>query len=1769
MRRLTIALGVLTGVFGAALIGPQFASAVDATWDGSADAIWANLDNWVGPPASVPGTNNTATFNDVGGADDTIDLGYGVIVKSILFDSVNAAAYTIGSIGIDAQTLTLNDAGAVTMNATVVKDELFNAQVLLGTTTFTNNSLTKSLSFAGSINGAYSGAKTLTVTGAGNTAISGAIGTGMATSIALTKTGAGTLTLSGMNGYAGATTVNGGTLLLDMTGSGSINSTSPLTLGGGTFSVKGAATSGTYQTMGILTLTANTANKIVLNSNGGDGTILTLGGAWVRSYGASMMFDYSSGNGTSFVKTASGVTTAGGEPQGGQMQAGFTGTNKIFGYALVKDSGGVGFAKQDASFNIVRYDDTAGTILAANSNASTTDFTTLNTVYTGGTFSWTGVANRSVNSLTIDTTNSGGTIDMGAATNVLTLTGGGILFKGSNNATLTGGKLGGGNSGWGNAEVIIHQTGTGTLTLNTPYGWTNASSNLSYAHPGSLVKDGDGVLVLAGASTYGLWGGYGGPSTTVNAGTLRAGVATVAGVSGAFGVNVPMVLANVAGASLDLAGYDNTIDSLAGGGTLGGNVTLGAAALTVGGRNGSGVYAGVISSSGTPATSLIKVGTGTETFAGANIYTGATVVNKGTLLLGGTAGALTATTAVTVNGGGTLTVGDTTTAANNNGVNNRINTAATLTLGGGAGGGTLTVAAPATGSVSQSLPSLTVNPGANTIQGTVATATLTLTGPAGSVYTRNAGGIVNFATAMTSFTNAPTANTSKGTTGDTILVGALLNNADFVKAGAGTVAAAACDTQNDASLWGTAGFDGNITGAAISGTTTGGTASINALKNTGGGTVVIGGVDTDVLSIKSGMILSTSTPTIDGPGKLTSGNGQDLAIYNSNTFTINAPIAVAGALTKAGGGTLSLTSATSSIGGAIYHQAGTLNFNPTGTASYASAITGLGSITKSGANTLNLTGPVSIAGTFTVNADGGTVSLADTATVGGALTVNSGGSASFAGATSFANTVTVNAGGTLQWSSAYNAPTTKTSTITVGSSGSARATATITVPAGVRLDTGAISVGKDSTGNGGSPAGHELTINVGSGGTMDLNTGYIYIGGNGATGGGVGTLNVNGADDTALIISGYQAHFDPGRGPNSIGYVNLSGGKIQPVYTDWGNGGSAIGYQTGGIMAGGPRGLGSSGTGTSSYTVAGGSMQPGGPVGVATGANATLTVVSGGTYLGGHISLGGTNSSAIGTLNVAGGLVSVSVDGNNYPTNGVSLGNNIAAQGVLNIAGGTLALDGGISAPVAGSVGTINLSGGTIQYLVNAANINYSAQYNPYNPTKTWMGGFTHAYVYPGGVTIDTGNFTGAFSQALEAATETGVTGITLDGQGEGYTAAPLVSFTGGEVAPGGSEAQAVATFDRATGKVTGITIVNPGQYTTPPTEVVLSKPGTGTLALDTWTTAATASIASTGSNSGGGLTKLGTGTLTLSNANTYNGVTLVSAGTLALGNFDALQKSTLDTGISGSQQVTFTAGVGVYNLGGLQGSDALAIGLNALNVGANNASTTYSGALSSTGGGLTKVGNGTLILSGTNTYGGTTISAGALQFANLLSMPSVDPVAVETGATLAVNVGGSGEWTTGTSGAGTLGGLLSGTGGQGNSVTYSGNVTLGIDTTSGNQIYDGAIGDVGTTLGLTKLGTNKLTLTGATTYTGDTKVMAGALETGTISGPTSNTIVAAGASLTATSIVQNTLTIGAGGSVTIRETTGAGSASPVPEPGTWILIGTALVGLLALRRRR
>src|SRR4029078_13142451 len=86
------------------------------------------------------------------------------------------------------------------------------------------------------------------------------------------------------------------------------------------------------------------------------------------------------------------------------------------------------------------------------------------------------------------------------------------------------------------------------------------------------------------------------------------------------------------------------------------------------------------------------------------------------------------------------------------------------------------------------------------------------------------------------------------------------------------------------------------------------------------------------------------------------------------------------------------------------------------------------------------------------------------------------------------------------------------------------------------------------------------------------------------------------------------------------------------------------------------------------------------------------------------------------------------------------------------------------------------------------------------------------------------------------------------------------------------------------------------------------------------------------GNGTSAAVVKAGDGMLTLSALGTRTGSTTVQGGTLALNNINALQSSTLDTGTSGSQAVAFAVtGNNTYNLGGLNGADALDIGGNTI----------------------------------------------------------------------------------------------------------------------------------------------------------------------------------------------------------------------------------------------
>ncbi len=131
---------------------------------------------------------------------------------------------------------------------------------------------------------------------------------------------------------------------------------------------------------------------------------------------------------------------------------------------------------------------------------------------------------------------------------------------------------------------------------------------------GSLVKVGTGTFTLSGSALYT-------GSTLINQGLLLAGSAN------AFPSSSTVTLENAADVGMQLQGFNQTIGSLAGGGSLGGSVSLGTGTLTTGANAASTLYDGVISGAG----GLIKIGTGTFSLTGTNTYQGGSTIAGGTL----------------------------------------------------------------------------------------------------------------------------------------------------------------------------------------------------------------------------------------------------------------------------------------------------------------------------------------------------------------------------------------------------------------------------------------------------------------------------------------------------------------------------------------------------------------------------------------------------------------------------------------------------------------------------------------------------------------------------------------------------------------------------------------------------------------------------------------------------------------------------------------------------------------------------------------------------------------------------------------------------------------------------------------------------------------------------------------------------------------------------------------------------------------------------------
>ncbi|MEM7791552.1 MAG: autotransporter-associated beta strand repeat-containing protein [Verrucomicrobiota bacterium] len=258
-----------------------------------------------------------------------------------------------------------------------------------------------------------------------------------------------------------------------------------------------------------------------------------------------------------------------------------------------------------------------------------------------------------------------------------------------------------------------------------------------------------------------------------------------------------------------------------------------------------------------------------------------------------------------------------------------------------------------------------------------------------------------------------------------------------------------------------------------------------------------------------------------------------------------------------------------------------------------------------------------------------------------------------------------------------------------------------------------------------------------------------------------------------------------------------------------------------------------------------------------------------------------------------------------------------------------------------------------------------------------------------------------------------------------------------------------------------------------------------------TWTVADSAALTINGIiSSTGSLTKAGSGLLTLEGTNTYTGGTTISAGTLDLGSSGSITDSITNNG-----NLSFNR-----DSAGIDFSDILANDINGA-------------------GTLTKGGTKTLILTGANTFTGSTfLNAGGIQIGNGGTQGSLaGDVQAASGTSLSFN----------RSDTVTYGGIISGSGGViqsgtgttafTNDHTYTGGTTVnagslsignggnrgaiaGNITNNANLIinlsntyeYSGVISGTGT---LDKFGNGLLELTGANTFTGLTTVHAGILD--------------------------------------------------------------------------
>ncbi len=624
----------------------------------------------------------------------------------------------------------------------------------------------------------------------------------------------------------------------------------------------------------------------------------------------------------------------------------------------------------------------------------------------------------------------------------------------------------------------------------------------------------------------------------------------------------------------------------------------------------------------------------------------------------------------------------------------------------------------------------------------------------------------------------------------------------------------------------------------------------------------------------------------------------------------------------------------------------------------------------------------------------------------------------------------------------------------------------------VNFSTNMASAGRgDSVGigeGGGGGLGGDGGDNRGGGGGYTGNGGSAFGGGGGAGDGGIGDFSLSGAGGGggSAIIGADGGTFNTNGGSVGV-YVFGGGGGGSNTLAPAGNGGGASGGSGGGVDGGGggggfnggngtpagnggPGGKGGGGGGSGSDGSANGSAgnggDGGGGGGIGTVSGGKGGYGGGGGFGGGDGGFGGGGGGGSstdgnggfgggggdvhgqggfggggggngGTGDGMGGVGASNGNGLNGGGDGAGLGGAIflntgtlTIQGLSTTSSNTASSNGGTGAGVGGDIFLIS---GAPLIFDTTSTVNFAGSIADDSPLS--LPGT------PGPYTPGTGSGASLTMQG---------TGLLVLGGNNSYSGGTILTAGTLQVSAddnlGSSASTSTITFSN------GAILEFTAGFTT--SRGVTLNAGGGILQTD-------ANVTMSGIIQGGSsLTKTGTAILTLSGPNTYSGGTFINAGTLKVSADNNLGSPAGALTFSNGSTLEFTAGfttsrgVTLNATGGILQTDA---------------DVTMSGIIMGPSS-LTKTGGSTLILLGTNTYGGgTTVSAGTLQ-GNTTSLQGD----ILNNSAVTFDQSGPGTYMGNMSGTGSLskinGGtlILTGTNNYGGGTTVSGGTLQG-NTTS------------------------------------------------------------------------------------------------------------------------